>query len=118
MADVTVKQGDDMDSLGEGRFVRCRAELGVTSFGFSILNLPPHDENYPAHTVLLERERYHELRLRALKALCDRELRAGRLPQAVAAGLEAVRAEPLRDSARRALIRAHLAEGNNAEALA
>jgi SARP family transcriptional regulator, regulator of embCAB operon len=30
----------------------------------------------------------------------------------------AVRADPLRDSARRALIRAHLAEGNNADALA
>ena len=68
--------------------------------------------------VLFERERYHELRLRALEALCERELRAGRLPQAVAAGQAAVRADPLRDSARRALIRADLAEGNNAEALA
>lgn len=66
--------------------------------------------------VLLERARYHELRLRALEALCDRELRAGRLPQAVAAGLAAVQADPLRDSARRALIRAHLAEGNSADA--
>jgi DNA-binding SARP family transcriptional activator len=68
--------------------------------------------------VLIERARYHELRLRALEALCDRELRAGRVPRAVAAGLAAVRVDPLRDSARRALIRAHLAEGNNAEALA
>jgi SARP family transcriptional regulator, regulator of embCAB operon len=68
--------------------------------------------------VLIERARYHELRLRALEALCERELRAGRLPQAVAAGQAAVRADPLRDSARRALIRANLAEGNNAQALA
>jgi DNA-binding SARP family transcriptional activator len=67
--------------------------------------------------VLLERARYHELRLRALETLCDLELRAGRAPQAVAAGLAAVRADPLRDSARRALIRAHLAEGNQADAL-
>jgi DNA-binding SARP family transcriptional activator len=29
--------------------------------------------------VLIERARYHELRLRALEALCDRELLAGRL---------------------------------------
>jgi DNA-binding SARP family transcriptional activator len=67
--------------------------------------------------VLLERARYHELRLRALEALCNHELLADRLPQAVAAGQAAVRADPLRDSARRALIRAYLAEGNHADAL-
>ena len=49
MADVTVKRIDEMDSLGEGRFVRCRAELGVSAFGFQILNLPANDENYPEH---------------------------------------------------------------------
>ena len=49
MADVTVKRIDEMDSLGQGRFVRCRAELGVTSFGFQLLNLPANDENYPEH---------------------------------------------------------------------
>src|SRR5581483_858250 len=38
-----------MDSLGDGRFVRCRAELGVSSFGFQLLNLPANDENYPEH---------------------------------------------------------------------
>jgi DNA-binding SARP family transcriptional activator len=67
--------------------------------------------------VLIERARYHELRLRALEALCNQELLADRLPQAVAAGQAAVRADPLRDSARRALIRAELAEGNYADAL-
>lgn len=49
MADVTVKGIDEMDSLGDGRFVRCRAELGVRSFGFQLLNLPANDENYPEH---------------------------------------------------------------------
>ena len=49
MPDVTVKRIDEMDSLGEGRFRRCRAELGVTSFGLQVLDLPANDENHPEH---------------------------------------------------------------------
>jgi DNA-binding SARP family transcriptional activator len=41
---------------------------------------------------------------------------AGRHGEAVAAGLAAVRAEPLRESAHGALIDAHLAAGNRAAA--
>ena len=67
--------------------------------------------------VLMERERYHQLRLRALEALCRRLTAAGRFGQAVQAGLGAVSGEPLRESARRALIEAHLAERNVAAAL-
>ncbi|MFA5891849.1 MAG: BTAD domain-containing putative transcriptional regulator [Actinomycetota bacterium] len=62
--------------------------------------------------VLMERERYHQLRLRALEALCLRLSAKGRFGQTVQAGLAAVSGEPLRESARRALIRAHLAEHN------
>jgi DNA-binding SARP family transcriptional activator len=62
--------------------------------------------------VLMERERYHQLRLRALEALCRRLLAKGRFGQAVQAGLAAVSAEPLRESARHVLIEAHLAERN------
>ena len=67
--------------------------------------------------VLMERERYHQLRLRALEALCRRLTAKGRYGQAVQAGLAAVSGEPLRESARRALIEAHIAEGNVAAAL-
>jgi DNA-binding SARP family transcriptional activator len=67
--------------------------------------------------VLLERERYHQLRLRALEALCARLSASGRFGQAVQAGLAAVAGEPLRESARRALIEAHLGEGNVGAAL-
>ena len=67
--------------------------------------------------VLMERERYHQLRLRALEALCRRLIEKGRFGQAVQAGLAAVSGEPLRESARRALIEAHLAERNLAAAL-
>jgi DNA-binding SARP family transcriptional activator len=67
--------------------------------------------------VLMERESYHQLRLRALEALCRRLSAKGRFGQAVQAGLAAVSGEPLRESARRALIEAHLAEYNVAAAL-
>ena len=67
--------------------------------------------------VLMERESYHQLRLRALEALCRRLSAGGRVGQAVQAGLAAVSGEPLRESARRALIEAHLAENNVAAAL-
>jgi DNA-binding SARP family transcriptional activator len=66
--------------------------------------------------VLIERESYHQLRLRALEALCRRLSAQGRFGQAVQAGLAAVSGEPLRESARRALIEAHLAESNVAAA--
>ena len=67
--------------------------------------------------VLMERERYHQLRLRALEALCRRLTAKGRFGQAVQAGLAAVSGEPLRESARAALIEAHLAEHNVGAAL-
>jgi DNA-binding SARP family transcriptional activator len=67
--------------------------------------------------VLMERERYHQLRLRALEALCRRLSADGRFGQAVQAGLAAVSGEPLRESARLALIEAHLAERNVVAAL-
>jgi len=67
--------------------------------------------------VLMERERYHQLRLRALEELCRRLSAKGRFGQAVQAGLAAVAGEPLRESARRVLIEAHLAEHNVAAAL-
>lgn len=67
--------------------------------------------------VLMERERYHQLRLRALEALCARLSAKGRFGQAVQAGLAAVVGEPLRESSRRALIEAHLAEHNIGAAL-
>jgi DNA-binding SARP family transcriptional activator len=67
--------------------------------------------------VVVERESFRQLRLHALEALCARLTDLGRCPEAVQAGLAAVAAEPLRESAHRALIRAHLAEGNVVEAM-
>jgi DNA-binding SARP family transcriptional activator len=67
--------------------------------------------------VLVERECFRQVRLRALDALCDHLTRAGRLREALEAGLLSMAAEPLRESAHRALIRVHLADGNAGEAI-
>ena len=67
--------------------------------------------------VILERERHRQLVLLALEALSEHCTDIGRLDAAVLAGLAAVEREPLRESAHRALIRAHLADGNVAEAM-
>ncbi len=67
--------------------------------------------------VLIERERQRQIRLHALEVLCERLTVKGQYGKAIRAGLAAISAEPLRESAHRILIRAHLAEGNPGEAL-
>lgn len=67
--------------------------------------------------VVIEREHFRQLRLHALESLCEHLTALERFPQAVEAGIAAVAAEPLRESAHRALMKAHLAEGNFKEAL-
>jgi DNA-binding SARP family transcriptional activator len=66
--------------------------------------------------VTVERERLRHLRLHALEALSRRYTRTGSHAAAVDAALVAVAAEPLRESAQRVLLEAHLAEGNVSEA--
>jgi DNA-binding SARP family transcriptional activator len=66
---------------------------------------------------LLEAEDWRQLRLHALEALAGLLAAAGRYGDAAAAALQAVRADPLRESAHAALIRVHLAEHNRSEAL-
>ena len=67
--------------------------------------------------VVVERERFRQLRLHALESLSEQLTAMGRLGQAVEAALAAVASEPLRESAHRVLIKAYLAEGNRGEAL-
>jgi hypothetical protein len=49
MADYTVKRIDEMDGAYGGAFKRARAELGVSSFGMAIIDLPPSFDRYPTH---------------------------------------------------------------------
>jgi DNA-binding SARP family transcriptional activator len=74
--------------------------------------LPDWDDDW----VLLERERHRQLRIHGLEALSRCLAEEGRFAEAVDAAYAAITAEPLRESAHAALIRAHLAEGNRAEA--
>jgi DNA-binding SARP family transcriptional activator len=74
--------------------------------------LPGWDEPW----VVFERERQRQLRLHALEALADLLCARGDCGDALDAALAAVRIEPLRESAHRAVIRVHLAEGNLVEA--
>jgi DNA-binding SARP family transcriptional activator len=67
--------------------------------------------------LVIERERVRQLGLHALEALCRRCLDGGHLANAVLAGMAAVACEPLRESANRLLVEAHLAEGNRSEAI-
>jgi DNA-binding SARP family transcriptional activator len=84
--------------------------------------LPPHAlaadllPDWYEDWVLIERERFRQLRLRALEAACSRLTEEGHLDEALDAGLLALSGEPLRESAHRALVRLHLAAGNAVEA--
>jgi DNA-binding SARP family transcriptional activator len=67
--------------------------------------------------VVLERERFRQSRAHALEVLCGRLAAEGRFTEAIAVALAAVHNEPLRESAHRAVISVHLAEGNRSDAL-
>jgi DNA-binding SARP family transcriptional activator len=67
--------------------------------------------------VQIDRERLRQRRLHALEELSRRLVAAGDVATGLEAALEAVFTDPLRESAHRAVICAHLAEGNRAEAL-
>jgi DNA-binding SARP family transcriptional activator len=67
--------------------------------------------------LVMDRERFRHLRLHALDALCQALTAARRFGEAAQVGVAAIASEPLRESAHRALIGVHLAEGNIAEAM-
>ena len=65
---------------------------------------------------IVERERIRQRMLHALEMLSHRLVSVGRYADAIEAALTAVSADPLRESAQRALIEAHAAEDNWGEA--
>ncbi|MGH3516110.1 MAG: AfsR/SARP family transcriptional regulator [Haloechinothrix sp.] len=67
--------------------------------------------------VIFERERLRQLRLHTLEALATGLAEQRRYAAALDTALEAIRLEPLRESAHRVAIGIHLAEGNVAEAM-
>jgi DNA-binding SARP family transcriptional activator len=93
--------------------LRSLEPLAPESELFSRDLLPAWGEDW----LIMEQERYRQLRLHALEQLCTLHYQAGRFMAALQAGLTAVSAEPLRESAHRRVVEVHLAEGNPAEAL-
>jgi DNA-binding SARP family transcriptional activator len=75
--------------------------------------LPDWDEEW----LEFERERFRDLRIHALERLCIQLSALGEHADAVQCGLLAVQGERLRESSHRALMQAHIAEGNRARAL-
>jgi DNA-binding SARP family transcriptional activator len=90
-----------------------KVDLDELDEGFAEDLLPDWYDDW----VVMERERFRQLRLCALESAAERLISAGRHGQAIQAALTAVGEEPLRESAHRALVRAHLAQGNRGEAL-
>jgi DNA-binding SARP family transcriptional activator len=88
-------------------------DLGVSTWWADALDLLP---GWYDDWVLVERERLRQRVLHALEELSRRLAREGRFADAVEAAMLAISAEPLRESALRAVIEAHVAEGNLCEA--
>ena len=49
MADYAVKRIDEMEAIVRGSFKKARAELGVSSFGIQVIDMPPNVDAYPEH---------------------------------------------------------------------
>jgi mannose-6-phosphate isomerase-like protein (cupin superfamily) len=49
MSDYTAKRIKDMEAAFGGGFVKARAELGVTSFGMQVIQMPADYKDYPLH---------------------------------------------------------------------
>lgn len=92
-----------------------RSELDIGAPAVSALShdlLPGWYDDW----AVIAAEDWRQLRLHALEAVAGRLTDADRFAEAATAALAAVRAEPLRESARAALIRVHMAQGNQSDA--
>jgi SARP family transcriptional regulator, regulator of embCAB operon len=110
--------------LGEMRAVACQfldpllvpPERAVDSTTVSQLSselLPGWYDDW----VVSEAEEWRQLRLHALEAMAGLLSSAGRFGMAALAAVAAIKADPLRESAFASLIRVHLAEHNQSEAI-
>lgn len=67
--------------------------------------------------VIVERERFRQVRLHAMDRIGELLIQQGRWYDALQVALAAISTEPLRESAHRLLVKIHLQEGNIAEAI-
>lgn len=85
-------------------------ETAIDGSLFSSDILPDWDSDW----LIILRERHRQLRLHALEDLAAAEIADGRPLDAVDTAMQALAAEPLRESAQSLVLRAHLAAGNRA----
>lgn len=88
-----------------------------TRAGLDVLRPGPLLPGWYDDWVIFERERMNQIRLHGLEAAARTLVRHGDLGPALDLALEAVRADPLRESAHAVLITVYLAEGNVADAV-
>lgn len=105
--------------LGLIRELTSQAEFGPLADGVALLEalrgelLPNWNEDWLA----VEREQWNQARLHALESLAQQFRAAECYLPALQAALAATAIEPIRESAHRAVIEVHIAEGNVASAL-
>jgi DNA-binding SARP family transcriptional activator len=88
--------------------------------GFGDLVEPLSQEMLPDWSedwISADRERWDQVRLHALETLAKRLLGAEQHLSALEVALTAVQIDPLRESAHRAVVEVHIAEGNSASAI-
>jgi DNA-binding SARP family transcriptional activator len=98
-------------SLIDGPSQSALERLGELVHGCEIL--PGWDEEW----LIVERERYRLLRLRALDCAAEALLMAGDHAAALDAALASIASEPYREASHRLVVQVHVTEGNNSEAL-
>jgi DNA-binding SARP family transcriptional activator len=108
-------ESDLADALG---LIRALPEIPITDSPDMDLLSADVLPGWTAAWIAVERERFRQLRLHAIEERSLRLTAAGRFVDAVAMARKAVTAAPSRESARRALIEAYLAEGDIAAAVA
>jgi DNA-binding SARP family transcriptional activator len=97
--------------LLDGSVPDAAAQLERLAFGGELLG------DWYEDWVLVEREHFRQIRLQALERIALEYAAAGQFGRAAETALAAVSSEPLRESAHRALISVHLAQGNRSEAV-
>jgi DNA-binding SARP family transcriptional activator len=75
--------------------------------------LPDWEEGW----IAADRERFRLLRLEALEQAASALIDQDRFGEALVSAIACVQSEPLRESARRLVVRVHVAQGNLAQAL-
>jgi hypothetical protein len=117
-APLALAEGVEVDLAGAMRLIRALPGLAAATPVDTTLLTADILPGWTAAWIEIERERFRQLRLHAIEERSQRLITAGRFDDAVAMARVAVRTAPSRESARRALIEAFVAQGDLAAAVA